>query len=63
MSEGRENSNREHWLARARQTSRQVNLGWWLETLAAPLLIVAIAGAAALLIVRREFPAIEPWIP
>lgn len=63
MSTATDTTNREHWLARARQTSRQVNLGWWLETLSAPLLIVSIAGAAVLLLVRKQFPGIEPWIP
>ncbi|RYD41166.1 MAG: hypothetical protein EOP85_13110, partial [Verrucomicrobiaceae bacterium] len=63
MSQGKENPHREHWLARARQVSRTVNLGWWLEMLAAPLLIVSLVGAAGMLLMRREFPAVEPWIP
>ena len=62
MSKATETSHREHWLARARQVSRTVNLGWWLETLAAPLLVAALIGAAALLVVRREQPALEPWV-
>jgi hypothetical protein len=42
--------------------ARQVNLAWWLETLAAPLLVTAVIGAAGLLIVRRGFPQADPWI-
>lgn len=55
-------SNRDEWLALSKQVSRQVNLAWWLETLAAPLLVTAVIGAAALLIVRRGFPEADPWI-
>lgn len=62
MSKATETSHREHWLACARRVSRTVNLGWWLEMLAAPLLVAALIGAAALLVVRREQPALEPWI-
>ncbi len=62
MTSGSENSNRDHWLSKARQVARQVNLAWWLETLSAPLLIAAIIGAAGLLVVRREFTIIAPWI-
>ncbi len=56
------NANRDHWLAKAKQVSRKVNLAWWLETLSAPLLISATLGAVALLLVRREFSQIDPWI-
>jgi hypothetical protein len=62
MSSRPANSNQEHWLAVSKQVARQVNLAWWLETLAAPLLIAALIGAAGLLIVRRSFPDTEPWI-
>lgn len=62
MSKATETSHREHWLACARRVSRTVNLGWWLEMLAAPLLVAALIGAAALLVVRREQPALEPWV-
>ncbi len=61
MTSGMENPHRDHWLSRARQVSRRVNLGWWLEALSAPLLIVAMLGACAFLLVRREFPEIPLW--
>lgn len=54
MSKATETSHREHWLTRAGQVSRKVNLAWWLETLAAPLLILALVGSAAILLLRRE---------
>lgn len=63
MTSGTANPNRDHWQAKAKQVARQVNLAWWLETLAAPLLIAALAGAAGLLIVRRELSQMEPWMP
>jgi hypothetical protein len=63
MTRGPENSNQTHWLTRAKRTSRQVNLAWWLETLAPPLLILALISAAALLLVRRDFPQLAVWMP
>ncbi len=62
MSSSPASSNRDHWLATAKQVSRKVNFAWWLETLSAPLLVVAVSGAVALLVVRRAFPHIEPWM-
>lgn len=54
-------SNRDQWLARAKQVARRVNLGWWLETLSAPLLIASLLGACGLLYARREYPELEIW--
>lgn len=63
MHRAKGRSNREHWQARARQVARKVNFAWWLDCLAAPLLISALVGAAALLVVRREFSEIDPrWL-
>ena len=62
MTSGSENSNRDHWQAMARQVARTVNLAWWLETLSAPLLVGAVFGAAGLLVMRREFSQVEPWV-
>ncbi len=59
---GSENSNRDHWQAKASQVARTVNFAWWLETLSAPLLVGAISGAVLLLVVRREVPQVEPWL-
>lgn len=56
MSENRDGRNQDFWRARARQVARTVNTAWWLETMAAPLLIGAMLVAVVLLGVRREFP-------
>lgn len=48
------------WKRIALQTARKINLGWWLQALATPLLITALLIACAVLITRREFDAI-PW--
>jgi hypothetical protein len=61
MTTGMENSHREHWHGRARQVARRVNLGWWLEALSAPLLIVAMLEACGFLWARRGYPGIERW--
>lgn len=62
MKSGSENSNRDHWQAKAKQVARRVNFAWWLESLSAPLLITALLGATVLLLVRREISNTEPWI-
>jgi hypothetical protein len=62
MTSASENSNRDHWQAKANQVARRVNFAWWLETLAAPLLVGAVLGAVVLLVVRREIPLVEPWV-
>ena len=62
MTSASENSNRDRWHAKAKQVARTVNFGWWLETLSAPLLVGAVIGAVALLVVRREFSQVQPWM-
>lgn len=54
--------NREHWQAKAATVARTVNLAWWLETFSAPLLIGSMAGAASLLVLRREAPQLQPGL-
>ncbi|MEJ6572317.1 MAG: hypothetical protein QNL01_08395 [Akkermansiaceae bacterium] len=49
------------WREIARNTSRKINLGWWLQTLATPLLITSLLIACAILITRRELDMI-PWL-
>lgn len=56
-------ANREFWLARARDVSRRVNLAWWLETLATPLVVMTLLAAVVLLPVRREFPQLQAGQP
>ena len=62
MTSGSENLNRDHWLSKARQVARKVNFAWWLEALSAPLLIISVIGAVALLVVRREMGTLAPWV-
>lgn len=54
-----EPSNEAYWNARARALSRRINFAWFLQTVAAPLLVVAALGAVATLFVRREFPHVS----
>lgn len=51
-------TNRRYWLDQASTLSRRINLGWFLQSLSAPLLIVSVLGAVAALILRREFSEI-----
>jgi hypothetical protein len=52
------NPHRDFWHKRANDVRMRVNLAWWLETLAAPLVVLSVIGAAVLLGVRREIPAV-----
>lgn len=52
---------RQQWQHLAQQTSRRINLGWWLQTLSTPLLIISLIIACAILITRRELDTI-PWL-
>lgn len=49
------------WRLAAGRVARQINLGWWLQMLGAPLVGLAVAGACVLLLVRRHFPELPPW--
>ena len=49
------------WRSAAARVARQVNLGWWVQTLAAPLIVLGIAGASTLLLVRRHLPDLPAW--
>ncbi len=53
-----DSTNRKYWRDQSSALSRRINLGWFLQTLSAPLLIVSAVGAVATLIVRREFSEI-----
>lgn len=63
MSSETGNLHREYWQAQAKAVRRRVNLAWWLETLSAPLVVLSVAGAAALLWIRREIPEWGTWAP
>ncbi|MBC7980330.1 MAG: hypothetical protein H7Y36_07180, partial [Armatimonadetes bacterium] len=52
-------SNQAFWQSRAKKLCRRINFAWFLQILAAPLLVTAILGAVGMLITRREFPMIS----
>ncbi len=54
--------NRDHWQTQAVRVARRVNLGWWLESLTAPLLLGSVFGAIALVVARREVPDVSTWL-
>lgn len=41
--------------------ARKINLAWWLDRLAVPLVITALLGSCLILLARRELPEI-PWL-
>jgi hypothetical protein len=51
------------WRRLAAGVAHKVNLGWWLETMAAPLLVTALVGSAMLLWLRNEFQPLAVWMP
>ena len=62
MPTANEQLHREYWMKESRAVSRRVNLAWWLDSIAGPLVVASLAGAAVLLWVRRERPDIELWL-
>lgn len=53
MSESDDTARREAWLTTAARVRRRVNLGWWLDVLGVPALVVSLACAAATLWLRQ----------
>lgn len=58
MAEEKGNLHRDFWQKQADAVRLRVNLAWWLETMSTPLVVLALAGAAVLLGVRRELPSV-----
>lgn len=54
-----ESEDKTFWQKRAEKLSRRINTAWFLQVLAAPLLITAVIGAIATLAIRREFSEIS----
>lgn len=50
------------WSRHAERIARKVNLGWWLQALSTPLVVTGLAGACALLLVRRSAQSPAGWI-
>ena len=59
MGDSPNHANRAHWLRLAGKVARQVNFGWWIEMLSAPLLVVALVFGGAVLFYRREVPDVS----
>lgn len=49
------------WIQQASKVARRINLGWWLQCLTAPLVIIAAVGTGVLLIVRSQAPETPAW--
>jgi len=55
-----ESTDQKFWEKRAEKLSRRINTAWFLQIFAAPLLVTALVGAIATLVIRREFVEISP---
>lgn len=51
-----------YWMQQAAKLSRRINLAWFLDAFASPLLITSVVGSVLILFIRREFPAVHPVI-
>jgi hypothetical protein len=54
------NDPRTAWFRLARKVARRVNLAWWLDAAAIPLVVLGLAGACAMLLVRHHLPEARP---
>jgi hypothetical protein len=57
-----ETDNKRYWMQQAAKLSRRINLAWFLDGFAGPLLIAAVTGSVLVLGIRREFPELHPAI-
>ncbi len=57
-----ESEDKRYWMQQAARLSRRINLAWFLDGFAGPLLIAAVIGSVLVLGVRREFPELHPAI-
>ena len=55
-------ANEKRWRKLAKDTSRKINCAWWIQVLTTPLLIVSLAIACVLLMMRRETESL-PAVP
>ncbi len=60
MSDTPDPSSRKQWLRRASSIRRSIHLGWWVDAMAAPFVLLGLVGCAALLLCRRLRPDIPP---
>ncbi len=57
-----ESEDKRYWMQQAARLSRRINLAWFLDGFAGPLLIAAVIGSVLVLGARREFPELHPAI-
>lgn len=57
-----ESEDKRYWMQQAAKLSRRINLAWFLDGFAGPLLIAAVIGSVLVLGARREFPELHPAI-
>ncbi len=48
------------WFRQARRVARRVNLAWWLDVVAIPMVVFGLAGACAILLIRHHAPSTPP---
>ena len=57
-----ESEDKKYWMQQAMRLSRRINLAWFLDGFAGPLLIAAVIGSVLVLGVRRELPELHSAI-
>ncbi len=57
-----ESEDKRYWMQQAAKLSSRINLAWFLDGFAGPLLIAAVIGSVLVLGARREFPELHPAI-
>lgn len=55
-------NDQEFWKERSVKLARRINTAWFLQILAAPLLITSVVGLIATLLIRRELPNVHPFM-
>ncbi len=51
------------WEREAKSLTRQINLGWWLDALVLPWLLIGLCTAISILLLRIFHPDLEPTFP
>lgn len=57
-----ESNDQAFWHRRAEKLSRRVNIAWFMQMFAAPLLIASVLGAVVTLVIRREISGVSPAV-
>jgi hypothetical protein len=58
----KESEDQRYWIQQSTKLSRRINLAWFLDGFAGPLLVAAVLGSVLVLGLRREFPQLHPAI-